>query len=150
MGYCTRQDLYTAFGRSEIDRLANKNRPAGGDADAVEAARASVFNQALARADIKINAIVGDAIAAVLADPATAAALKYPALDLARYYLYDDLVTDAVEKRKVDAEATLTRIRAGSEGLGRAVGGDSAMVDMDSAIQMTAPGEGRGFQSGVF
>ena len=139
MPYATQANLYTNFSQAEIDRIADRNPPPGGTSDQIAAARAVCIGAALERADVKINAMIGDRIALVFADPDLITAVKYIAMDLARYYLYDDLATEQVKERKDDAVATLKAIRDGKENLGKTQGASSPTLTTDSSIQFQSP-----------
>ena len=135
MSFATYGDLIANFSQVEIDRIADKNRPGNGINDEVVAARMVCINAALEQADIKVSAIIGDRIALVLNDPGLVTALKYPAMALARFYLYDDLATEQVNTLKKDAEATLKAIREGLEGIGRTAGNATSTIPTDTLLQ---------------
>lgn len=146
MAYATRADLESAYGKPEIDRLALKSQSLTGDA--AEAARAAAIADALERAEIEANSIIGDRVRSLLANPDLAKAVRWQVQDIARYYLYDDRATTQVETRYKDALLKLARIRAGQEGLGIAGGTDTTLA-ADNAIQISS-GESRGWQGGAY
>lgn len=143
MHYASIADLYTKFGQTEIQRLADKNN--NGNLTEINA----VLVSAQEYADSKINAVIGDRINSMLQDATQLAALKFPALALMRWDLHGTRVTDEVQARYEDALATLKAIRQGTEGVGIA-NGDNAVASLDSAILITAPNVSTRWGGGVF
>jgi phage gp36-like protein len=114
MPYCTQQNLVDRFGQPELIQLTNK-------ADAAATTiNATVLNAAIADADAEIDGyLVAYVPLAII--PAN---LVRIACDIARYYLYDDLVTDQVRARYKDGVAYLMKVAEGKISIGPDVGGD--------------------------
>lgn len=130
MPYATLDDLYQAYGQTEIDRLADKNGDGQPDAGVLETAQDY--------ATTTINALIGSRVQGLLAEPEKLASLKFPALALMRWWLYGTRVTDEVQARRDDAINTLKAIREGLRDIGQA-GGADATVDLASTIQIQNP-----------
>lgn len=136
MSYATAANLLERFSAEEIAQRADRSIPrlvtaamlstaaAGGSMSgytapeqAAAAAALALINGALADADSAIDGYVATRYAVPLA-PALAAGVKRLACDLARYHLYDDQVTEAIQKRRDEAVAELRDIAAGRSSLG--------------------------------
>lgn len=130
MTYCTATDLLTRFDAAEIAQRTDREIPrtvtgellraaaAGADLSAwteVEGERAAaalaVAQRALQDADDTINGYVSARYTLPLAP--VPAVLQRVAADLARYYLYDDQVTDPIKARY---DAAIKLLRDVSEG----------------------------------
>jgi phage gp36-like protein len=117
VSYATQQDLVERFGSEELVELTN--RGGGGAADSV------VIERALADADDTINGYLSSRYTLPLAT--VPLLLKRMAGDIARYLLYEDRVTDQVERRYSDAIAWLKDVASGKASLGAdAVGAQPA------------------------
>lgn len=136
MPYCTPTDLLTRFDAAEIAQRTDREIPrtvtgellraaaAGADlsgdwteAEADRAAQALVVvGRALQDADDTINGYVSARYSLPL-DPVPAV-LQRVAADLARYYLYDDQVTDPVKDRFDAAIKLLRDVSTGAVSLG--------------------------------
>lgn len=138
MPYATRSDLETAFGEAEIARLADKNRTAAMTDEEATTAQDAVIAAALERADIKINSLVGNIADALNGDPLLTPILRIQAVDIARWYLMDDVATDQATRRKDDAVQTLKDLRSRVLDVGTS-GGGSATLDSGSGIAMQSP-----------
>ena len=110
MPYATQQDLVDRFGETEIEQLTDRAEPPAGAIDA------TVVGKALVDADDAINGYLGARYTVPLASPPLI--LKRIACDVARYYLYEDRVTEAVRKRYEDAVAYLKDAASGKVTLG--------------------------------
>lgn len=110
MPYATQQDLIDRFGEAELIQLSDRAEPPAGAIDA------TVVGKALADADDAINGY----LAARYTVPVAPAPLILTRLacDVARYYLYEDQVTEAVRKRYEDAVAYLKDAASGKVTLG--------------------------------
>jgi len=108
--YATQQDLIDRFGETEIEQLTDRAEPPAGAIDA------TVVGKALVDADDAINGYLGARYTVPLASPPLI--LKRIACDVARYYLYEDRVTEAVRKRYEDAVAYLKDAASGKVTLG--------------------------------
>lgn len=110
MPYATQQDLIDRFGEEELVQLTDRAEPPAGEIDA------TVIGKALADADDAVNGYLAARYEVPLASPPLI--LKRTACDIARYYLYEDRVTEAVRKRYEDAVAYLKDAAAGKVALG--------------------------------
>lgn len=108
MTYAVQQDLIDRFGNQEILELT--------DRASLGAIDAAVVDRALADADGEINSYLESRYTLPLA--AVTPILVRLAADIARYYLYDDRVTDSVKKRYDDAIAFLVLVAKGSATIG--------------------------------
>lgn len=106
MTYATQTDLEDAFGATELDQLL---APHG-------VASATVLAAALARADSLINSYLAGRYLVPLT-PAPAVVLGM-AVDLTRYFLYDDAVPERVRIAYEDAIAWLKDVARGAVTLG--------------------------------
>lgn len=123
MTYATQQNLTDRFGATELAQLTD--RTAGTTIDA------TVVGKALADADAEINGYLATRYTLPLAPVPTI--IERLACDLARYYLFEDRVTDIVQTRYDAAVRFLTAVSKGVVTLG---------VDAASA----APAESGGAQ----
>lgn len=109
MTYATKQDLIDRFGADELEQLTDRD----GSAEAIVD---SVLDRALEDADAKINSYLSGHYTLPLTDPPDV--LERTASDLARYYLYQDGPTEAVQKAFDHAVAFLRDVAAGRAQLG--------------------------------
>lgn len=110
MGYAVKQDMIDRFGETELVQLTNKDNNAATSIDD------PALDQALADANAEIDGyLAGRYTLPLVHVPLT---LKRNACDIARYHLYDDRVTDQVQKRYDDALAFMRAVGKGSIGLG--------------------------------
>lgn len=114
MSYATQQDLIDRFGQRELIDLTDRAEPATGVIDPV------VVAAALTDADELIDSYVGKRYDLPLTTPPPR--LVKIAADLARFYLYEDRVTEAVQNAHDTALAFLKDVSAGRAVLD--VGGD--------------------------
>lgn len=114
MTYATQQNLVDRFGSAELAQLTDRTNGAVIDA--------TVIARALADADNKINAYLVQRYALPFAS--VPQILEQLACDIARYALYEDRVTEIVQKRYDNAIAQLKDIAAGKASLGVDAGGD--------------------------
>jgi phage gp36-like protein len=110
MPYATQSDLEERFGAAELVMLTDRSEPPTGAADA------AVVTRALADADAEINAYLSARYPVPLSPAPTV--LVRIACDVARYFLYEDRVTDLVRKRYEDALDLLKGIAAGKVSIG--------------------------------
>ena len=125
MTYATQQDLVDRFGELELIQLTDRADP---PADAINA---TVVGKVLADADAEINGYLATRYTLPLAPVPTI--IERLAADMARYYLYEDRVTEQVKERYDTAVKFLTAVSKGVVTLG---------VDAASA----APAESGGAQ----
>lgn len=110
MTYAVQQDLVDRFGEAELVQLTDRATPPTGVIDV------TVMGKALADADDAINGYLASRYTVPLASPPLI--VKRLACDIARYFLYEDRVTEAVRKRYEDAIAYLKDAAAGKVALG--------------------------------
>lgn len=139
MTYCNATDLLTRFDAAEIAQRTDREIPrtvsgellraaaAGADLSAwteVEAERAAsalvVVQRALQDADDTINGYISARYALPISP--VPAVLQRLAADLARYYLFDDQVTDPIKQRYDAAIKMLGDVSAGRVSLGADAG----------------------------
>ena len=120
MTYATQQDLIERFGEQELAQLSDR-----ANGSVIDAA---VLGRALADADAEINSYLGRRYVLPLAPvPAVVPRL---AADMARYYLYDERVTEAVAQRYKDAVRLLRDMASGAV---RLDGGAAQPLETDSS-----------------
>lgn len=120
MTYAVKQDLIDRFGQTELAQLTDRTNGASIDD--------TVIGKALADADAKIDSYI--AVVHQLPLVPVPATLVRIAGDIARYYLYDDRVTEQVKDRFEDAIRFLRDVAAGKASLGVDTGGTPpAVVD---------------------
>lgn len=134
MPYATQQDLVHRFGMDELVELTN--RTGGGSIDEL------VVDKALADADDTMNAYLASRYTLPLA--VVPLILKRWACDIARYFLHEDRVTDAVKARYDDAIAWLKDVASGKA----SIGVDAAGAAPASAGGAEASGNDRVFTTG--
>lgn len=115
MAYCTQQNLIDRFGQQELLQLTNKNNPAATTVDIIALAAA------IADADAEIDGY----LAAYVPLSVVPANLVRIACDIARYYLYDDLVTEQVRARYKDGIAYLIKVAEGKISIGPDAAGNT-------------------------
>lgn len=116
MTYATQQDLTDRFGALELQQLTDRADPPAGAIDA------TVIGKALADADDQINVYLSARYTLPLASAPKI--LTRLACDMARYALYEDRVTEAVQKRYDAAVAQLKDFSTGRASLGLDQAGD--------------------------
>ena len=114
MTYATQANLITRFGEQEITELTDRTNT-GIDA--------AVVSKALADADAEINGYVSAKHELPL-NPVPAV-LERLACEIARYYLYEDRVTEQVRRRYEDARKWLQGVANGTVSLGVDASGDA-------------------------
>jgi phage gp36-like protein len=125
MTYATKQNLIDRFGSDEL--IQRTDRVNTGSIDD------TVIEQTLSDADNTINGY----ITAYLPLSAVPSGLLRIAADIARYYLYDDVIPDAVKDHYKNAITYLTDVRDGKISL---IAGavqqpvTSSSVDIDSSV----------------
>ena len=110
MTYATQQDLVDRFGEPELIQLTDRADP---PADAINA---TVVGKALADADAEINGYLSTRYTLPLSPVPTV--LARMAADMARYYLYEDRVTEQVKARYDTAVKFLSNVSKGMVTLG--------------------------------
>ena len=129
MPYCTQQNLIDRFGQPELIQLTNKADAAG------TIINTTVLNAAIADADAEIDGY----LAAYVPLTIIPANLVRIACDIARYYLYDDLVTEQVRARYKDGIAYLMKVAEGKISIGPDVGGNTEETNQSTInIQSTS------------
>lgn len=118
--YATQTDLEERFGLAELVMLTDRSEPATGEVDV------TVVTRALTDADAEINAYLSARYPVPLATAPTV--VVRIACDVARYFLYEDRVTDLVRKRYEDAVSLLKGIAAGKVSIGPDPAGDQTPV----------------------
>lgn len=106
--YCTQQDLIDRFGNDELVEISDK-----ADSGAINAV---VVQQAIDDAVATVNGHLAGRYELPLVNPPHI--LKKLTCDIARYNLYDEGATEAVEKRNDDAVKFLTKVAEGKVSLG--------------------------------
>lgn len=123
--YCNADQMAARFGLQELIDLTN-----AGESDI----NATVLDGAIADACSEIDGYLSGRYAVPLNPVPTV--LVRTACDLARYYLYNDQLTEAVEKRHKDSISWLKDVSKGIVSLGVSSAGESA-VQTDSLAEMT-------------
>lgn len=108
MTYATAQDLTDRFGATELIELTDRANTGAIDT--------TVLGRALADADAEINGYLASRYTLPLASVPPVLVAK--ASDMARYYLYDVRVTEAVKARYDDAVKYLQSLPKGLVSLG--------------------------------
>jgi len=116
MTYATPDHMVARFSQDELMQLT--------DREGLGEINASVLAQALADADALINGYLRAAYTLPLA--AVPVDLVRVACDLARFFLYDDRVTETVQKRRDEAIGWLKDVAAKRVSLGADSGGNPA------------------------
>lgn len=130
MTYATQQNLTDRFGEDELIQLT--------DRDNLGAINATVVNRALADADATINGYLAARYTLPLSNPVPEM-LERLACDIARYALFEDQVTEIVEKRYKDAIALLRDVSAGRAELGISDTGNKPVSNATEQISSTTP-----------
>ena len=104
--YASRQDMTDAFGADELVQRTDRGDPPAGVIDD------AVLGRALDDATSFIDGNVGKAYA--LPAAVVSPALRRVACDVARYYLYEDGPTEAVQRRYDDAVKWLDGVSKGT------------------------------------
>ena len=115
MPYCTVDDMVALFGEQEIIDLS---------APGQEQIDNTVINQVIEDAQAEIDSYVSTRYQLPLTPVPTV--LKRLSCNIARYYLYNDQVTEQVERLYKDATAFLKSVSKGDVQLGVNSTGDSA------------------------
>lgn len=142
MTYATAADLLDRFDAEEIAQRADRSTPrlvtaellraaAAGEnlsgwtaaEQAAAAAALALIEQALADACNTIDGYIAVRYAVPLASPPTVVGRL--ACDMARYYLYDDMATETIQKRHDIAERFFRDVGAGKVSLGADLGAAS-------------------------
>jgi len=110
MAYATQQNLIDRFGERELIELTDRADPPTGAIDA------AVVTKALADADGAINGYL--AVKYQLPISPVPVMFERFGCDIARYYLYEDRVTDQVRRRYEDAIKYLEGVASGKVNIG--------------------------------
>ncbi len=110
MTYATQQNMIDRFSQKELIELTDRAEPATG------AIVAAVMDRALADADAEINGHLSAKFTLPL-DPVPTV-MERIACDIARYYLYDDRVTEQVRDRYNNAVKFLKGVVSGEISVG--------------------------------
>lgn len=127
MSYCSQQDLIDRFDENELIQLT--------DRDNLGAINTAVLGQAIADARAEIDGYLAGRHDLPLAS--VPVVLVRSACDIARYYLYDNAVTEQVEKRYDAVIRFLEQVSRGKISLG-----------VDSSGAAPEPSDGAQMQSG--
>lgn len=127
MTYATQQNLIDRFGQGELTELTDR-----ANSGAIDAA---VAGKALADADSEINGYLASRYTLPL-DPVPTV-LERVACEIARYYLYEDRVTEQVKRRYDDAIKFLKGVSTGAVALG--VDANSESPSSTGGPQCSAP-----------
>lgn len=140
MAYATQQNLIDRFGEDELIQLT--------DRDNLGAINATVVSRALGDADATINGYLAARYTLPLSSPVPEM-LERLACDIARYALFEDQVTEIVEKRYKDAIALLRDVSAGRAELGISDTGNKPASNATAQMSSTTPvfrrGDSQGF-----
>jgi len=120
MPYCTALDLTDRFSAAELIQLTDRNNIGSIDY--------TVLDQAIADATAEINGY----LTAYLPLVSVPANLVRIGCDVARYYLYDDAVTEQVQTRYDQAIKYLSQVAKGQISIGPDVTGTIATSPNDS------------------
>lgn len=166
MTYAAASDLLDRFSADEIAQRTDRSIPrrvtaellraaaAGGDLSAwtvaeqtAAAESLALVVQALADADSTIDGYLAGRQSVPLANPPLV--IKRLACDLARYFIYDDQVTEAIQKRYDAAISFFRDVAAGRVSLGADLGAAAqptgGSVDMVSDATVWGRGRSEGF-----
>lgn len=130
MTYATLQNLKDRFGEDELIQLT--------DRDNLGTINTTVVDRALADADAQINGYLSVRYTLPLSAPVPTE-LERIACDLARYALYEDRVTEIVEKRYDAAISKLRDVAAGRAGLGVDDTGNEQVSSNVAEMSATTP-----------
>lgn len=123
MPYATQQNMIDRFGQQELIELTDRAAPR------TDAIVAGVLDRALDDADAEINGHLGAKFTLPLSPVPNV--LERIACDIARYYLYDERVTEAVKDRYNNAVKFLKGVVSGEITIG---------VDADSLTPAVSGG----------
>lgn len=167
MNYATATDLLTRFDAAEIAQRADRGMPRLVSAELLTAVAASadlgawtteevaragvamiVVNRALKDATDTIDSYVSARYSLPLST--VPAVLERVACDLARYYLYDDQVTEIIQKRydacvKLLGDVAAGRVSLGSDGDSGAQPETSDSPELVTSDRVWARGSAKGF-----
>ena len=131
MPYATRQGMIDRFGEEELIQLTDRATP---PTDMIDDA---VLDAALNDADAEINGYIQARYPLPLAS--VPLQISRVARDIARYYLYDDSVTETVENRYKEAIKTLEQIAKGVVHLGLDPVGETTASSASPETSADAP-----------
>lgn len=125
MGYSSQDDLITRFGEKELIQLTDRTGSKALDPDVVA--------RALADADALIDGYLASKYLLPLDNVPTV--ISRLAGDIARYYLYEDRVTDAVKQRFIDAIQYLKDVANGVQALSPSDAGEQPAEPAGIAVK---------------
>jgi len=128
MPYCTEQDMVDRYGDSEMIQLT--------DRDDLGIIDSSLVTMSIENASAVMDGYIGSRYALPLINPPRV--LELYCADIARYHLYDDRVTEAVERNHVTAMSFLKQVSEGRVKLGLSDSGDKPKAN--EGAQMTSGG----------
>jgi len=126
MRYCTEADLISRFGERELIALS---------APGQSTVNSAVIDQAIVDASSLIDTYLAGRYQLPLSQVPTV--LTRTACSIARYYLYNDQTTDAVEQAHKDATRYLMDVSKGLVSIGTSTLGESA-VQSDNLVEMSS------------
>jgi len=129
MDYCTQQDMTNRFNEKELIQIT--------DANNVGAINADKLSRAIADASAVIDSYIGARYTLPLS--VVPGVLVNYACDITRYKLYEDRVTETIEKRNKEAIDWLIRVANGKATLGI----DEATADNVGGSVKVAQGESK-------
>ncbi len=125
MSYCTQQDLIDRYGEAELIQLTDRNNTGAIDID--------VLNRAIEDADGDIDSRIGSRFTAPIT-PIPKPLIRV-ACEIARYYLYDDDVTETIESRFKAAIRFLDGVAAGKITVGVTEAGEKPVSNNTATMQ---------------
>lgn len=129
MNYCTQQDLITRYGQDELIQLSDKQQNLGVIDESVVAA-------AIADADSLIDGYVGSRFPNQV-NPYPRSLVRI-SCEIARYYLYENIVPDDVKDRYNEAVKSLKAISKGEISIGTNSEGEKP--SSNNTVEMTTGG----------
>ncbi len=125
MSYCTQQDLIDRYGEVEMIQLTDRNN--------IGAIDTEVLNRAIEDADGDIDSRIGSRFTAPITP--IPKPLKRVGCEIARYYLYDDSVTETIENRYKAAIKFLDGVAAGKINIGVTEAGGKPVSNNTAQMQ---------------
>lgn len=156
MSYATVTDMLTRFDAEELAQRADRGKPrlvdasmlsvlaAGGDMSGYTApeqtacaAAVSIIQRAIDDAQNTVNGYISGRYSAPLADPPPL--LNQVVCDIARFFLYDDQVTETIDHRYSSAIDWLKGVSNGKISIGPLPAGTEAPTGGAAEMSSTAP-----------
>jgi len=129
MSYCTLQNMIDRYGEDELLSLSDRHQVGAIDTDVIDRAIADAAGEIDGYLDGRYRLPVNP----------VPKVLERIACDVARYYLYDDQVSEQVQKRYDDAVAFLKSVAKGDITLGIDAVGAKPATGSNGAQMTTAP-----------